>query len=145
MARNGGFTLLEMLVVLSAALLLAALVAPTLSGIMHQREETYMLALLRADLYGAQQHAVARRVKVSVFFTEGSGEYRAVDTDSGQRIIVRTLPAPWQFQLGTLRNPLIFTDNGNIEQGGTVWVKSRKGNYKVTFLLGKGRFYVQKM
>ncbi|WP_223812022.1 competence type IV pilus minor pilin ComGD [Geobacillus sp. 46C-IIa] len=145
LARNGGFTLLEMLVVLSIALLLTTLAVPALGGVVHEREETYMLALLRADLYGAQQHAIARRRKVSVFFTEGRGEYQAVDTHSGQRIVARTLPAPWRFQLGTLRTPLIFTDNGNIKQGGTVWVKSSKGSYKVTFLLGKGRFYVQKM
>ncbi|ABO67716.1 MULTISPECIES: competence type IV pilus minor pilin ComGD [Geobacillus] len=145
MARNGGFTLLEMLVVLSIVLLLAALAVPELGGIMQQREEAYMLALLRADLYGAQQHAIAKRGKVSVFFTEGRGEYRVVDAESGQQIVVRTLPAPWRFQIGTLRNPVVFTDNGNIEQGGTVWVKSSENSYKVTFLLGKGRFYVQKM
>jgi len=145
LARNGGFTLLEMLVVLSIALLLSALAVPAFGEIAHRHEEMYMLALLRADLYGAQQHAITKRVKVSVFFNDGRGEYRAVDTDSGQQIVVRKLPTPWRFQLGTLRNPLVFTDNGNIEQAGSFWLKSSRGSYKVTFLLGKGRFYVQKM
>ncbi|MED4878341.1 competence type IV pilus minor pilin ComGD [Anoxybacillus geothermalis] len=145
MARNGGFTLLEMLVVLSVVLLLSVLAVPAFGGAVRQQEEAHMLAVLRADLYSAQQHAIAHRRKVSVFFNNGRGEYRAVEGGSGRTVVVRSLPAPWRFQLGTLRNPLIFTDNGNIEQAGTVWVKSGRGSYKVTFLLGKGRFYVQKM
>ncbi|NGY69568.1 type II secretion system protein [Bacillus megaterium] len=135
MARNGGFTLLEMLVVLSIALLLAALAVPALGGIMQQREERICW---RCCAPTAACHRQAR--KVSVFFTEGRGEYQVVDAESGQQIVVRTLPAPWRFQLGTLRNPVVFTDNGNIEQGGTVWVKSSENSYKVTFCSEKGGF-----
>ncbi|MDF9295539.1 competence type IV pilus minor pilin ComGD [Anoxybacillus geothermalis] len=144
-ARNGGFTLLEMLIVFSVVLVLAALAVPTLGSAVRHQEEMYMLAVLRADLYGAQQHAIARRVNVAVFFTDGGAGYKAIDATSGRQIVARSLPSPWRFRLGTLRNPLIFTDNGNIERAGTIWIGGGQITYKVTFLLGKGRFYVQKM
>ncbi|KJE28089.1 hypothetical protein LG52_565 [Geobacillus kaustophilus] len=144
-AHNGGFTLLEMLIVLAVVLLLAALAVPTLGGAMRKQEEAYMLAVLRADLYRAQQYAIAHRADVSIFFTDGGAEYKAVEAASGRQVVVRSLPSPWRFRLVTLRNPLVFTDNGNIEKAGTVWVRGGKSNYRLTFLLGKGRFYVQKM
>ena len=57
-----------MLIVLLVVLVLAGLAVPTLGGAVRHQEEMYMLAVLRADLYGAQQHAIARRVNVAVFF-----------------------------------------------------------------------------
>ncbi|MEB3750515.1 competence type IV pilus minor pilin ComGD [Geobacillus sp. FSL W8-0032] len=144
-ARNGGFTLLEMLIVLTVVLLLTGLAVPALGGVVREQNEIHMLAVLRTDLYSAQQYALAHRMKVAVFFTERGAEYKVIEAASGRQVAARSLPSPWRFQLVTLRNPLVFTGNGNIERGGTVWVQGVKQSYKLTFLLGKGRFYVQKM
>ncbi|KLR73712.1 competence protein ComG, partial [Geobacillus sp. T6] len=98
MARNDGFTLLEMLIVFSVVLVLAALAVPALGGAVRHQEEMYMLAVLRADLYGAQQHAIARRVNVAVFFTDGGAGYKAIEAASGQQVVARSLPSPWRFR-----------------------------------------------
>lgn len=92
MARNGGFTLLEMLIVFSVVLVLAALAVPTLGGAVRHQEEMYMLAVLRADLYGAQQHAIARRVNVAVFLpTVALGTRRLMQRAAGRLSLVRSL------------------------------------------------------
>jgi competence protein ComGD len=80
-----------------------------------------------------------------VTFSESRPEYRMTEMKNGKTLFTRTLPNPWKFQLTTLTMPLLFLENGNVNKAGALVLKRKDSAYKIIFLLGKGRFYVQKM
>jgi len=143
--RDRGFTFIEMLLVLSAITVLMAISLPSLSKLARQKTETYIITQLRDDLLYAQQYAMTHKTTVAVTFSESRPEYRVTEIKTGKAIFIRPLPSPWKFQLSTLTMPLLFLENGNVNKAGALLLKRNGSTYKIIFLLGKGRFYVQKM
>ncbi|MBB5325223.1 competence protein ComGD [Anoxybacillus tepidamans] len=146
MAHKNGFTLIEMLIVLMIVSTLTILVIPRIDQLEKVKEETYMIEQLTDDLLYAQQYAMTHKTAVVVVFYNAQGRYRMTESYTlGRTLIDRTLPSQWLFELATLQNPLTFLANGNVNKSGTILIKNGKTTYKVVFLLGKGRFYVQKL
>lgn len=146
MAHKNGFTLIEMLIVLMIVSTLMILVIPRIDQLEKAKEETYMIEQLTDDLLYAQQYAMTHKTAVVVVFYNAQGRYRMTESYTlGRTLIDRTLPSQWAFELATLQNPLTFLANGNVNKSGTILIKNGKTTYKVVFLLGKGRFYVQKL
>lgn len=142
--RNRGFTLIEMLLVLSAITVLMAVSLPFLNSAAEQKTEWYIITQLRDDLLYAQQYAMTQQTPVAVTFAENHPEYRIVEMKEGKTILKRSISRKWKFQLTTLTMPLLFLENGNVNKAGSLLLKGRGKTYKIVFLLGKGRFYVQK-
>lgn len=146
MAHKNGFTLIEMLIVLMIVSTLTILVIPRIDQLEKAKEETYMIEQLTDDLLYAQQYAMTHKTAVVVVFYNAQGRYRMMESYTLGRILIdRTLPSQWAFELVTLQNPLTFLANGNVNKSGTILIKNGKTTYKVVLLLGKGRFYVQKL
>jgi competence protein ComGD len=143
--RDRGFTFTEMLLVLSAITVLMAVSLPSVGNLARKKTETYIVTQLRDDLLYAQQYAMTYKTPVAVTFSESRPEYWVKEMKNGKTIFTRTLPNPWKFQLTTLTMPLLFLENGNVNKGGAMVLKRKDSAYKIIFLLGKGRFYVQKM
>jgi competence protein ComGD len=143
--RDRGFTFTEMLLVLSAITVLMAVFLPSLSSLARKKTETYIITQLRNDLLYAQQYAMTHKTPVAVTFSESRPEYRMMEMKTRKTIFIRTLPNSWKFQLTTLTMPLLFLENGNVNKAGALLLKRKDRAYKIIFLLGKGRFYVQKM
>ncbi|PDM41324.1 MULTISPECIES: competence type IV pilus minor pilin ComGD [Bacillaceae] len=144
-ARNDGFTFIEMLLVLTAITVLMAVSFPSLNSVAKQKTEMYIITQLRNDLLYAQQYAMTHKTSVAVTFSENHPEYRITEITSEKTILKRSIPSEWKFQLTTLTMPLIFLENGNINKAGSLLLKRKDRTYKIVFLLGKGRFYVQKL
>jgi competence protein ComGD len=144
-ARNDGFTFIEMLLVLTAITVLMAVSFPSLNSVMKQKTEMYIITQLRHDLLYAQQYAMTHKTSVAVTFAENHPEYRITEMKSEKTILKRSISSEWKFQLTTLTMPLIFLENGNINKAGSLLLKRKDRTYKIVFLLGKGRFYVQKL
>lgn len=146
MARKNGFTLLELLIVLMIVSTLTIVAIPQIDRLKKAKEETHMLEQLTDDLLYAQAYALTHRQSVVVVFYNAQGRYRMTERYTlGPVLLDRTLPSPWKIELATLQNPLTFLANGNVNKSGTVLLKNGKTTYKLVFLLGKGRFYVQKL
>lgn len=146
MARKNGFTLLEMLIVLMVVSVLAALAVPSIERISQAKEEAHLIEQLTNDLLYAQHYALTQRKAVVVVFHNGQGRYRITENYVlGRLLLERELPSPWIFEMATLQSPLTFLANGNVNKSGTMFLRNGKGAYKIVFLLGKGRFYVQKL
>ncbi|OAT74581.1 competence protein ComG [Parageobacillus thermoglucosidasius] len=143
--RNHGFTLIEMLLVLAAVTVLMALSFPFFNRVAEQKTEWYIITQLRDDLLYAQQYAMTHQTPVAVTFAENRPEYRIAEMQEGKTILKRSISGKWKFQLTTLTMPLIFLENGNVNKAGSLLLKGKDKTYKIVFLLGKGRFYVQKM
>jgi competence protein ComGD len=144
-ARNDGFTFIEMLLVLTAITVLMAVSFPSLNNVVKQKTEMYIITQLRNDLLYAQQYAMAHKTSVAVTFAENHPEYRITEIKSEKTILKRSISSEWKFQLTTLTMPLIFLENGNINKAGSLLLKRKDRSYKIVFLIGKGRFYVQKL
>ncbi|MCZ0754639.1 competence type IV pilus minor pilin ComGD [Anoxybacillus sp. J5B_2022] len=146
MARKNGFTLLELLIVLMIVSTLTIVAIPQIDRLKKAKEETHMLEQLTDDLLYAQAYALTHRQSVVVVFYNAQGRYRMTERYTLGRVLIdRSLPSPWKIELATLQNPLTFLANGNVNKSGTVLLKNGKTTYKLVFLLGKGRFYVQKL
>jgi len=145
-ARKNGFTLLELLIVLMIVSTLTIVAIPQIDRLKKAKEETHMLEQLTDDLLYAQAYALTHRQSVVVVFYNAQGRYRMTERYTLGRVLIdRSLPSPWKIELATLQNPLTFLANGNVNKSGTVLLKNGKTTYKLVFLLGKGRFYVQKL
>jgi competence protein ComGD len=135
-----GFTLIESLIVLSIFLIISSI---TIFSIKPQYQiATYksFISQLKADLYYGQQYAIANQTEVRVNFTENEHKYVIA---TGVKIIVERKHSPKiTVSQGTI--PLIFkfTSNGNVDRFGTIFIRTPRQIYKLTLLIGKGRFYV---
>ncbi|WP_027407781.1 competence type IV pilus minor pilin ComGD [Anoxybacteroides tepidamans] len=144
--HKNGFTFVEMLVVLMIVSVLAIISIPRIDRLSKVKEETYMIEQLTNDLLYAQQYAMTHKTAVVVVFYNGQGRYRVTENSMlGRLLLQRELPQKWAFEMATLQNPLTFLANGNVNKSGTMFMRNGKKAYRIVFLLGKGRFYVQKL
>lgn len=109
----------------------------------HVELEQFMNAL-NAFIYDAQSKAVTERRSTQVDLNETSHHVYAYYSMFDQ---LNTLPVPVDihFQPGSHSLLIQFTPNGTIKQGGTLFVKTQKEMFQITFLLGQGRFYASKL
>lgn len=144
--NNHGFTLIEMLIVLTVVAVISAVAIPSVQGVVAERQLRYFLEQFTNDMLYAQQYAMTRKKTVSVVFDYGECRYRITEGGTaGKELVYRFFPSPFQLQPTTLQSPLSFFANGNVNKAGTILVTYGKKIYKIVFLLGKGRFYAQKV
>ncbi len=95
---------------------------------------------LRTDLLKAQHHAVYTGKEVNVRFSpDGSYEIR---TSSGQ--LTRKHHPNVTFQRLTLGlHEVVFLPNGNIRKFGQLRMEIEDEVYRIVFMIGGGRFYVE--
>nr|WP_269719512.1 hypothetical protein [Bacillus timonensis] len=79
-----------------------------------------------------------------ILFSVNGSFYRVSRGDSNEVILHRKIDPEIQIKLTTLGSNLVFTSNGNVQRAGEILFKYKGSTYVVTFLLGKGRFYVSK-
>jgi len=146
MSNQKGFTLIEMLIVLTIVSVLTFIAIPRINGLIQAKEMNYFLEQFREDMLYAQQYAMVRKVSVAVLFYPYQSTYRITEGNTLGRVLLRrTYSANLEIQPATLQSPLMFLKNGNVNKSGTILITNGEQTYKIVFLLGKGRFYVQKI
>jgi competence protein ComGD len=135
-----GFTLIESLIVLSIFLLISSITAFSLKPQYHSVNEKAFISQLKADLYYGQQYAIANQMEVKVIFYEHEHMYflsadsnRLVERFHSPKISVSQATIPLYFK---------FLPSGNIDRFGSLLIRSERKIYRLTLLIGKGRFYV---
>ena len=96
MKSRHGFTLFEMLVVISILALLIFLTVPDLSAVYQQRQLQNSAVLLHNDLRWAQARAGSQQENIQVKFQRQS--YQIINLDDGQAVI-RTVILPKQIAI----------------------------------------------
>lgn len=64
--------------------------------------------------------------------------------DSRDLLIKRDIPEEIILMAGSLQLYFQFQPDGNINKFGSIYILAGKDKYRLTFLIGKGRFYVEK-
>ncbi|MED1205144.1 competence type IV pilus minor pilin ComGD [Heyndrickxia acidicola] len=136
-----GFTLIEMLVVLSVTVILISLGGLSFKPLSFMMDRKMFISQLEADLYYAQSYAINRRIEVYVQFYAEAGRYVATDSNH-VRIIDRTFSPSTKILSGTNLTAFSITPDGNISRFGTMYFKAGNEKIKLVVNIGRGRFSV---
>lgn len=140
-----GFTLIESLLVLSILTIITGIAFLQLKPLHDSRKIDFFFEQLQDDLLYCQQYAISHSEQVKVVFNEVESKYHIRGGSRNYIILDRQYDPSVQIDYSTLGTTLYFNSNGNIQKAGTIRVKYKDTTYKITFLLGKGRFYVSKV
>lgn len=142
MNKKNGFTLLELLIVLSIWSIITALSVPILFNNLEKVEERQFLETFKHDVLYIQYlatSAVDRHVQIRV----NNGNYEIIDgsINKSRPIIKREFPTDWEIDMRTVKR-ISFNENGTIRHAGTISIKTKHTNYSIVFPPGKGRCYI---
>ena len=137
-----GFTLIESLLVLTIFMIISSITAFSLKPQYFMIDDNVFLTQLQTDLLYAQQYAISHQSEVTIMFTEDQYKYSIYNHFNLPPLVERNYSTKINVYGGTL--PLIFKflSNGNVSKFGTFFIKTSDKTYRVTILIGKGRFYV---
>ncbi len=137
-----GFTLAESLLVLSVFMIISSITAFTVKPQYEKAEVDSFLTQFQTDLYYAQQYSLAHQIETTVSIQADQHSYY-IRTRFDQPLLVQRTYSN-QIKVIPLSQPLFFkfTPDGNITKFGTLAIEADSKSYRMTFLIGKGRFYV---
>jgi competence protein ComGD len=137
-----GFTLTESLVVLSIFMILTSITVFSLKPQYSMIDEAAFFTQLKGDLYYAQTYAISRQHEVNVTFMPNEYKYFMYLNANAPPIVNRTYSTNFYVKEGSLPLYFKFLSDGNINKFGSLIIKTKTKTYRMTFLIGKGRFYV---
>ncbi|MGM9987115.1 MAG: competence type IV pilus minor pilin ComGD [Bacillaceae bacterium] len=142
-SREKGFTLVEMLVVLSIVALCCTIPAALFVKRLGDVKLEQFLEQLEGDIYYIQQLSMSSQSVTTITFDTNKHVYKITGRRQYRPLEQKAYPKEIRVLAGTLPSAEIkFLSTGNISQVGTMefWYGKRK--VKMTFQMGKGRFYV---
>ncbi|XJZ26204.1 competence type IV pilus minor pilin ComGD [Bacillota bacterium Lsc_1132] len=137
-----GFTLAESLLVLSVFMIVSSITAFSLKPQYEKAEMESFLTQFQADLFYAQQYAMVHQSETTINI-QADQHYYYIRARYDQPLLVRREYSK-NINVRQLSQPLFFkfTPDGNISKFGSLSIKLGTKSYQLTFLIGKGRFYV---
>ncbi|MDR4888922.1 competence type IV pilus minor pilin ComGD [Fredinandcohnia sp. QZ13] len=142
--NDKGFTLIEALIVLSIVIIISSISLLQLRPLHESKKMDQFLEQLQNDIFLSQQFAISNSDPATLYFSSSGSYYRLTRGNSQEVLLVRKIDPAIRIQFTTLGQYLVFTSNGNIQRAGEIRFRYKDSIYIVTFLLGKGRFYVSK-
>ncbi|KRG15627.1 competence type IV pilus minor pilin ComGD [Lederbergia galactosidilytica] len=139
---NKGFTLLEMLIVLSVLSIVLLFSIFTYQSFSETMQRRLFITQLEADLYYAHAHAINRKVRVQIQFSPSNRQYVVVNTGTKETLLQRKFPSTIYIQKSNLTS-FTINENGNISNFGTINFQQNQHTIKLTFYIGKGRFSIE--
>ncbi|WP_313798295.1 competence type IV pilus minor pilin ComGD [Cytobacillus sp.] len=143
-SKEDGFTLLESLFVLSVFLIIASVSSILLKSQFLTLEKQQFISQLKADLLYGQQYALSHQVLITVHILPEENFYYLREGYNKGFLIERDIPDTITIMEGTMKLFFSFHPDGNINRFGSFIIMVDEVRYKMTFLIGKGRFYVAK-
>ncbi|MBR7797796.1 prepilin-type N-terminal cleavage/methylation domain-containing protein [Agaribacter marinus] len=135
-----GFTLTEMLVVLSMLMIMVGLSVPPIVYALEKMKENALFQTLESDIMTIQHMSSLTTNRIQLILNEN--KYYVLR--SNRKIIPdRNLPEGWHIDY--FINPIIeFDINGSIKNPRTFYIYSPTARYKIVFPFGKGRYRIEK-
>lgn len=138
--KKNGFTLLEMLIVLSAISILSVVTYFNLSSIYEKQKIDQFINQFSQDILFMQQSAISHRNRHTLRWFPNQAKYSVTSSGETDPVLVRYYPSDIQVNLNTFPNPMAYGADGNINRGGTIIVSYKTKTYYIVFQLGRGRF-----
>lgn len=143
MKHSGGFTMVEMLIVLSAFLMLSLTSAFLFSPQKELLEKELFFSQLKSDLLYGQQYAMSHQETITVHIMPENNYYYIRGMDyTAPYLAKRHYSADINVEKGTMNLMFQYKPDGNIDSFGSVYILTGSKKYKMMFQIGKGRFYV---
>ncbi|MFE8702491.1 competence type IV pilus minor pilin ComGD [Cytobacillus sp. FJAT-54145] len=142
--RENGFTLIESLFVLSIFLIITTVSLVYLTPQNNQVEKQLFFSRLKADLLYAQAYAMSSKESVSVNILPQKHQYY-IRRFNGELLVNRTYSKKIKIREGSISLYFKFNSDGNINSFGSFYIYFNEEQYRLTFLIGRGRFYVLKL
>ncbi|CAG9613898.1 hypothetical protein BACCIP111899_03125 [Bacillus rhizoplanae] len=138
--KKNGFTLLEMLIVLSAISILSVVTYFNLSSIYEKQKIDQFMNQFSQDILFMQQAAISHRNRHMLRWFPNQAKYSVTSSGETDPVLVRYYSSDIQVNLNTFPNPMTYGADGNINRGGTIIVSYKTKTYYIVFQLGRGRF-----
>nr|WP_281258864.1 competence type IV pilus minor pilin ComGD [Planomicrobium soli] len=136
--NEGGFTLLEMLLVLAILMTVVAIAIPAYWKHEVRQEEQRFFRLLLHDIHYAQSESYRSQRAAMVVFRGTSQSYEVV-TDIFQPAVTRKLPESVTIKRTSNLNEIYYGANGSVSRSGTLRFETSAGERVLVVYLGKGR------
>lgn len=133
-----GFTLLEMLFVLSVLSIIILLLPPIKHNLLTKERERRFLEILHYDVLYIQSLAMTTDEITFIRFHE---DHYVVIQGVQNELYKRIAPDGWSIYMHSLEN-ISFTHKGIIRKPGNIRFKTPHTEYKLVCPLGKGRCYI---
>lgn len=138
-----GFTLIETLVVLSIVAVISTVTIFQINPNKNMFDHHLFLSQLQSDFYLAQQYAISHQQELTVVFDlQQKRYYIRVIFDGGFTVVEKKFPPNVSLKNGSLPLTFKILPDGNVNQFGSLNIYIGGKEYRLTFLLGKGRFYI---
>lgn len=143
MNHSGGFTMVEMLIVLSAFLMLSLTSAFLFTPQKDILEKDLFFTQLKTDLLYSQQYAISHQETITVHIMPEYNYYYIRGTDyAAPYLAKRYYSSEVKVEKGTLNLLFHYMPDGNIDSFGSIYVSTGSRRFKMMIQIGKGRFYV---
>ncbi|OIJ16063.1 hypothetical protein BKP35_03520 [Anaerobacillus arseniciselenatis] len=143
--NNRGYTLLEMTMVLFIIATVTSISFGNMKSVYDASGRNEFIQQLQQDILYAQQMAISHSMYTSVIFLNGSKEY-VIRQGNGNVLLRREFSENTAFVPITLSlNDVAFLADGNVRRSGTMEIRIDDHRYRFVLLLGRGRFYIEKL
>ncbi|WP_102027039.1 competence type IV pilus minor pilin ComGD [Salirhabdus sp. Marseille-P4669] len=142
--KDNGFTILEILIVLSIFLILIGVSVPLQSNSLQKLEDEKFLQAFEEDILLMQSAAITNGSLMKLTFFPQNHYYEIREGGFNHLIKRRSYSSRIKIDLGTFTLPFSFYPSGTPNQPGSFTFTTDYSKYKITFPFGKGRFYVTK-
>nr|WP_284036031.1 competence type IV pilus minor pilin ComGD [Neobacillus sp. 114] len=105
-------------------------------------EDEALLTQLKADLFYAQSYAMSHQQEVSVVILPNESKYSLVLRSDQPHLLDRSYSSSFHIIEGSMPLYFKFQPDGNVNKFGSFFIETEKKTYRMTILIGKGRFYV---
>ncbi|MBS4199657.1 prepilin-type N-terminal cleavage/methylation domain-containing protein [Bacillus sp. FJAT-49732] len=140
--EQNGFTLLEILIVLSVLTIILSISFFSLKSFWATMQKNMFLNQVQSDIYFAHSYAINREDTILFRFSRISHQYEAVSRDTNKVLINKKLPAAIRIEETNLPS-FYITPDGNVSNFGTMMLNVNGKTVKITFYIGRGRFLVE--
>ncbi|GGM31641.1 competence protein ComG [Paraliobacillus quinghaiensis] len=142
MNNQKGFTLIEILIVLSTLSILLVIGA----SLQTNTYDTYQLnrwyQLFESDVLYMQQQTLLKRNNLYLIIKPDTKSYEIRQGGRGKVLVERQIPHNWEVKLYTLSMPLSFSIQGTIKEPGMFLIIIDDKEFAIYFPFGKGRSYI---
>lgn len=135
-----GFTLIEMLLVLFIISVITSVSILKLNSTISGKKIDHFIEQFTRDMHVAQINAISHSQSVTIVFSQTERTYKVMTNNF--IIVERILPKNFSINTGTLGAKNFYLGDGAISKSGSILINYGERSFKITFLLGMGRFYV---